>query len=99
MWPMPGSSSHLHPEFSQPLLSESLVHGLTLSGEPACCSKTVSGPVDCQACVEKQFAQFLSSLGQAEKEVARSLFDTVKNAGPKGVAKNELLVWIVAAHT
>lgn len=94
MWPSQEPSSNVRSELSQPRISEESSHGMTLSDDPACCRKEAVGLVDCQACVENECANFVSSLSGVEADIAKTLFDALNDAGSRGIPKDRLLVCI-----
>jgi oxalate---CoA ligase len=60
--------------------------------EPACCRRESTGVIDCQACLDHEYAAFMLSLDRREVEVMSSLIKAIIDAGSPGIPKDKLLV-------
>lgn len=67
-------------------------HGNTADGGLACCRRVSEGLVDCVACLDDESADFLTSLTQKEKELALPILTGTRQAGWKGLTKDQLAV-------
>jgi hypothetical protein len=67
-------------------------HGRSVEGRLACCIKESGGLVDCLCCLGTELSTFLVDLDPADADLVHHIWMTVREAGAKGVSKDQLFV-------
>ena len=73
-------------------LADVTTHGKTTDGEIACCAITSTGIVDCAACLSIATQSYLRESDPEDAEMVQTIVDALEDAGPEGLAKEELHV-------
>ncbi|KAI0786110.1 hypothetical protein C8Q75DRAFT_304194 [Abortiporus biennis] len=79
--------------------SSSVIHGLTSTGEDACCKQTSSGLIDCEACLNQEKERVLGVLNEEERQWAFRILTLVEEAKEGGLKKSQLQTHFSASET
>ena len=68
------------------------IHGLTATGDAACCKRAGLGVVDCAKCLDQVHSQVLAGFDDSGAKQVGTIIDTVCSRGSAGVGPRELHV-------